>query len=110
MSQTDKIRDKLLLQFERVSRKFKSAKNEREVSNSEVQIASYQYFTGGAIDDSKLEWLHDRLVRLDQVQMELYRMRFEKAMTLDEIAENLGMAKSSVSDRLNKVFDILRRD
>lgn len=110
MSQTDKIRTKLLLQFERVSRKFKSPKNEREVSNSEVQIASYQYFTGGITDDTKLDWLHDRLVRLDVEQMELYRMRFEKAMTLDEMAETIGTAKSTVSERLNKVFDILRRD
>ena len=111
MSQVDKIRDKLLLQFQRVQRKFKPERS-KEITNADLELASLQYFTSepahNEYGENNLEWLHNRLVRLTTEQMALYKLRFEDGLTMKQIASNLKLSPSSVHAHLNKMYEVLR--
>ena len=115
--QADLVRDKLLLQFSRVSSKFKPEKSveltNQEVTLEQIQVATYQYFTsGGSTDQYGLyakEWFHERVCRLSKEQMRLFRMRFEEAMELDDIAKKIKISRRGVEHRLEAMFDVLRR-
>lgn len=113
MSQIDKIKRKLLLQVNRVKTKFKSSKN-REVSNMEIQLASYQYAVSpdarNEYNENQLEWLHDRLCNLNPKQMELYCMKFQEGMSEREIGDKLGVSHVTVHRMLHKMFDDLRTE
>lgn len=113
MSKLESLRNKLAIQFGRISRHLQLPKNSKEISNSEIEIASAQYFvTQGQKNEygeNQLEWLHDRLTRLTCHEMKLYRLRFEEGMTYEEMSVNLGLAKSTIVYRLNRMYAKLRK-
>lgn len=111
--QTDLFLSKLAIQYERVSRKFKQSKNEKELSNSEVQLACIQYHAcNGQVSEygeQQLEWLHDRLTRLSKTQMKLYTLRFVEGKTMQEIAKVFKVTDSAIDRRLQRMYAILRK-
>ena len=111
-SQSEKIREKLITQFNLVQRKFRP-KVSREITNQDVQIALYHYAassgTKNEYGEKNLEWLHERLTMLTQKQMDIIHLRFFKARSLSEIADEMMMGHAqTVSRELFKIYEILR--
>ena len=111
-SQSQKVREKLIRQFHLVSKKFKQ-NSSRELTNQDIQIALYQYSSShpssNEYGEKNLEWIHDRLTRLTERQMDMITLRFFKAYSLSDIAEEMMINHpETVSRELTKIYDILR--
>lgn len=112
MSQIDKLRNKLLLQAQRVMKKIKPKRDSREISNSELTIALFQYAVSGDIPDEyglKREWLHDKLAKLTPEQMELIRLRFFEGLSYNEIGKSTGHNQKYAERHLKEALDVLRQ-
>lgn len=113
MRPLDKVRSKLLLQFERVSRKIKPERNTKEVSNHDVTIALYQYATchdaRNEYGENNLEWIHERLIKLDPKQMTIVRLHFFEGKTLREISKEFGREAHWGPRKLKEILEILRK-
>jgi len=105
---TEAIRNKLLLQFERVSRKFKPSKSPKEVNNSDIQIALFQYgvsgltpteasFTKSEYGETSHEWIADKLTRLTVQEMQIVSMFYFEGKTFylidKHFKKSVGWAK-----------------
>lgn len=95
-------------------KKLDTKKSDRELSNVQLEWIAHTYQQNRGIPCEygmdATEWWGERMVRLDQEQMSLYRMKFEEGMTLREIAVNLGCHHTTVDKKLKNMYDILRRD
>lgn len=73
--------------------KFKP-KSQRELSNQEIEIALYQYSTSkdtlSEYGESHIEWLHERLTRLDEEEMAILKGRYWEAKSYGIIANEMG--------------------
>ena len=87
-------------------------KPSREISNQEIEFVAFSYQKNKGIPNEygidATEWWHERIVRLDNSQMELYKMRFEECLTLRQIQKKLGVSHTAVDKRLKKMFLILK--
>ena len=112
MSQIDKVRNKLLLQANRVLKKFKPTTS-REISNSELMISLYQYAVSKDIPNEygdKMEWLHERLVKLNETQMEMIRLRFWEGMSYRQIGDKVGHNQMYVLRKIAEALNVLRQE
>ena len=118
VSQSVKLKDKLIKQFDLVSKKFKPKKNReesnRELTDFEVQVALYHYSTAkdsfNEYGEKNLEWLHDRLATLTERQMDIIRLKFWEGRSLYQIAEIMMMKHhEAVSRELHKIYEVLKK-
>lgn len=113
MSQSEKIKNKLLKQAKLIMSKIKPQNNQREVSNHEMELLLVQYSVFGKhaeISEERMEELHRRLARLDKSQMELVSLRYWDGMTFREIAKVVGVSHDTVNRHMNQVLEILCAD
>lgn len=112
-SRLDLLREKILLQYERVSSKFKIERS-KELTNQDIQIALYQLASSGnsknEYDEKNFEWLSDRLVRLTIDEMAVIKKRYWEAKSFVIIANECGHIGNHkwASRMLDEALDKLR--
>lgn len=116
MRQIKSVKDKIRIQLDRVSRaiigKMKPRKNERELTNVEIDFVAFTYTQNDKIPDEygqdATEWWNDRVARLTLEQMALYKMRFVEGLSLREIGKSLNTSHVTVDRMLQEMYDVLK--
>jgi hypothetical protein len=111
--QTELVREKIALQWQRVSKKFKLTKNSKEVTNTDIQIALFQYASSGIVPneygEKQLEWLHEKLASLDKSDMEFLTLFYWEGKNLTEIGVHFGHTPNWASLEFKKILEKLRK-
>lgn len=115
MSQYEKITDHIYRQIAIISKKLKSAKNSREVTNKEIELLLCKTLVANNHEgwndhtEALIEEMHTRLTRLSEAQMYLINLRYWECLTIRQIAIKLNQPKSNVARTLAKCLETLRK-
>ena len=112
MSQADKIRTKLLLQWDKLSKKLHPKPNYKEITNAEVQLALYQLATcqdvKNEFGDDQLDWLTEAMTQLDKREMWMIKAHYFEGISLRQISEDCHKSHDWAAQTMPKIIDKLK--
>ena len=113
MSQYEKIKHKIFSQAKKILKRI-NPKDDRphELTNQDIAMLNFSYSlfrnTSEALTDAEIEDLHNRLVRLDEVEMAVVRSLYWEGRTFEQIGAEHGKTKQWVSWKLKRILEKMR--